>query len=141
MAGADPAAVLRLHHAPQVQLDCPSALSSVHGSTYLSKAGIHVGWHVHSTPWCWFHYLTSKRTCWILLDLSAARRLTWLDHFVPFDFAIPFHMMVAMIGGVLAIVHASCHITDYAHAVRSEAHTPRKCITESMRCDERLAAD
>ena len=37
---------------------------------------------------------------------------------MPFDFAIPFHMMVAMIGGLLAIVHASCHIADYFHAVR-----------------------
>ena len=55
---------------------------------------------------------------WLDIDLSAARRLTWLDHFVPFDFAIPFHMMVAMIGGLLAIVHASCHIADYFHAVR-----------------------
>ena len=45
-------------------------------------------------------------------------RLTWLDRFVPFDFAVPFHMLVAVIGGILAIVHASCHMLDYLHAVR-----------------------
>ena len=51
---------------------------------------------------------------------------------MPFDYAIPFHMLVAMVGGGLAIVHASCHMIDYAHAVRSEAHVAR---TSQMSCD------
>ncbi len=44
-------------------------------------------------------------------------RSTWIDRIVPFDAAIPFHMMVASIGGLLAVVHAISHIIDYAHAV------------------------
>jgi hypothetical protein len=50
---------------------------------------------------------------------------------VPFDYAIPFHMLVAMVGGGLAIGHALCHMSDYAHAVRSEAHA---ASTSHMRC-------
>ena len=53
-----------------------------------------------------------KQTC------LAYCRLTWLDRVVPFDYAIPFHMLVAMVGGGLAIVHACFHMIDYAHAVR-----------------------
>lgn len=64
------------------------------------------------------------------VGLSTARRLTWLDHVVPFDFAIPFHMMVAMIGGVLAIVHASCHMLDYIHAVCLKAYSANASICE-----------
>ena len=45
---------------------------------------------------------------------------------MPFDYAIPFHMLVAMVGGGLAIVHASAHMADYAHAVRSKPHAASK---------------
>lgn len=45
-------------------------------------------------------------------------RHTFINELVPFDDAISFHRMVAVIGGSLAVVHTICHIIDYAHAAR-----------------------
>ena len=47
---------------------------------------------------------------------------------MPFDYAVPFHMLVAGTGGVLALVHTLCHIIDYAHAVSQHCRLLLQCI-------------
>lgn len=53
---------------------------------------------------------------------SCCHRLTWIDRYVPFDIAVPFHMMVAIIGGLLALMHTFSHIADYLYAVSRCMH-------------------
>jgi hypothetical protein len=107
LARADPAAVLRLHHTPQVRASWYRVWIPAHIVTHMLKT-LQAG----NLSTCSRHLpAQTVKHRW------ARCRSTWLDRIVPFDYAVPFHMLVAGTGGLLAIVHTLCHIADYAHAV------------------------